>query len=35
MYNSSHKINIIEEKEQKKCKKESGGVWAGEENASH
>ena len=26
MYNSSHKINIIEEKEQKKCKKESGGV---------
>lgn len=24
MYNSSHKINI-EEKEQKKCKKESGG----------
>ena len=25
MYNSSHKINIIEEKEQKKCKKESGG----------
>ena len=25
MYNSSHKINIIAEKEQEKCKKESGG----------